>query len=136
MAMKRQRRLTTVVLAAVVAVGALAGSGYAPHPHVIFRAAGKQKSWESRLFRWPGGRMIFRADMNCTALGGPPVRSFQARLIAKNGRVYANFNTSGNGSMGTLRGQGQQIPAGEYRLRVTTSCTWSPWRVTISTQRP
>jgi len=130
--MKAEWRLAIAVLSATLAAVSVAGSVGAARSHVVFHATSQRHAWESRLFSWPGGKMNFRADMNCTALGGPPLRAFHARLFSRRGHLYADFNFRCNGSAGTVQGIGQELPAGRYRLRVTTECTWAPWQVTTS----
>jgi hypothetical protein len=131
----RRRQVGAAVISAVLAVGTLTGGGYAKGSHVILHATSKRGSWESRVFTWPSGPMLFRADMNCASLEGPPAGFFRAKLVSQAGRIYLNFNFVGNGTSGSMRDQGHRFPAGKYRLRVTTNCLWVPWHVTISTYR-
>lgn len=136
--MKPERRIAAGVLiamfAAVFPAGAFVDASYAAHSRVVFRATGKGTSLVSRFFSWPGGPMAFQADMNCTSLP-PRVHTFHARLVSKSGRQYFDFNVGGNGSIGTISAHGSRLPAGTYRFRVTTNCTWTPWRLSISTYR-
>jgi len=134
--MKPERRIAAGVLiamfAAVLPAGAFVDASYAAHSRVVFRATGKGTSLVSRFFSWPGGLMAFQADMNCASLP-PRMHTFHARLVSKSGRLYFDFNGSGNGSVATISGHGARFPAGTYRFRVTTNCTWTPWRLSIST---
>lgn len=134
--MKPERRIAAggliAMFAAVLPAGAFVDASYAAHSRVVFRATGKGTSLVSRFFSWPGGPMAFQADMNCASLP-PRMHTFHARLVSKSGRLYFDFNDSGNGSVTTISGHGARFPAGTYRFRVTTNCTWTPWRLSIST---
>jgi hypothetical protein len=122
------------LISALLLVAFVLQTADAAHSRVVFHATGARASWMSHQFFWPGGRMQFRAAMNCSSLSGPPERSFRAALVGQR-RVYEVSNTAGTGGASTVTERGQRVPAGPYRLRVETDCTWTRWSVTVSTMK-